>query len=162
MAWKEERNGTRGGTKQERHTRTNWYIPLLWVHIDRAAKRHNWSPQAIVNALTKEQPELFSHLNKGTVSRWIDKTQRQWSAATLLHVKKGSTLAGSGRSGILSHYPHVKDEIVQKLQTLRASGLPINVVVARSIMLAVIQSHVPELLATFKCSEVSKLFLGHL
>ncbi|KIK73436.1 hypothetical protein PAXRUDRAFT_93587, partial [Paxillus rubicundulus Ve08.2h10] len=68
--WKKERNGTCGGTKQERHKRTNWYHPLLWVHIDHAAKQHHWSPQVMVSALRKEHPKLFSHLNKGTMFRW--------------------------------------------------------------------------------------------
>jgi hypothetical protein len=91
MGWKEDWSGKRGGTKQERHTRTNWYHPFLWVHIDHAAKTYNWSPQAMVNALKKDHLRLFSHLNKGTVSKWIDKTKRQWSQATLRNVQNGHT-----------------------------------------------------------------------
>ncbi|KAG6372943.1 hypothetical protein JVT61DRAFT_6981 [Boletus reticuloceps] len=140
-------------TKQECHQCTNWYQPFLWVHIDHAAKRHHWSPQAMVCALKNEHLTLFSHLHKGTVFRWIDKSKQRWSAATLLNVQNGHTIAGSGQSGILSHYPQVQEEIITKLKNLRASGLPINVVILRSIMLAVIQNHIPELLKTFKCSE---------
>ncbi|KIK74376.1 hypothetical protein PAXRUDRAFT_19942 [Paxillus rubicundulus Ve08.2h10] len=108
----------------------------------------------MINALQKQQPKLFSHLHKGTISKWIDKTkQRQWSVVTLINIQNGHTLAGSGQSGILCHYPQVKEEIVEKLKSLRTSGVPINVIVARSIMLAVIQNRAPDLLATFKCSE---------
>lgn len=156
MEWKKERCGKRGGTKQVAHTRTNWYHPLLWVHINMAAQRFNWSPTAMVNALQREHPKLFSRLNKGTVSKWIDsdKAKRQWSATTLHNVENGHTLSGSGHSGILSLHPHTQAEIVEKLTSLRKSGLPINIIVGRSIMLAVIQDRVPELLTKFKCSEV--------
>ena len=159
LEWKEQRCGKHGGTKQERHKHTNWYHPFLWAHIDRAAKVHDWSPQAMINTLQKEQPKLFSRLHKGTISKWVDKTKRQWSAATLVNIQNGHTLAGSGQSGILCQYPQVKEEIVEKLKSLRASGILINVVVARSIMLAVIQNRAPDLLATFKCSEVSSFIL---
>ena len=157
LEWKEQRSGKRGGTKQERHKRTNWYHPFLWAHIDRAAKVNDWSPQAMINTLKKEQPKLFSRLHKGTISRWIDRTKRQWSVATLVNIQNGHSLAGSGQSGILCHYPQVKEEIVEKLKSLRASGLPINIVIARSIMLAVIQDRAPNLLKTFKCSEVGPI-----
>jgi hypothetical protein len=113
----------------------------------------------MTNTLQKEQPKLFSRLHKGTISKWIDKTKRQWSVATLVNIQNGHTLAGSGQSGILCQYPQVKEEIIEKLKSLRASGLPINVVIARSIMLAVIQNRAPNLLKTFKCSEVVQLCL---
>ncbi|KAF9218369.1 hypothetical protein BS17DRAFT_873587 [Gyrodon lividus] len=82
LGWKKERSGKQGGTKQECYkcTNSNWYHPLLWVHIAAAAKKYDWSPQGM-------------------------------------------------------------------------SGLPINVVVACSIMLAVIHAQAPELLTKFKCSE---------
>ena len=136
------------------HKRTNWYHPLLWVHINATAQRYDWSPTAMVNALQREHPKLFSCLHKGTVSKWIDKSKRQWSSITLHNVENRHTLTGSGHSGILSQYPVIQDEIVEKLKSLRESGVPISVVVGQSIMLAVIQDRVPELLTKFKCSEV--------
>ena len=58
--------------------------------------------------------------------------------------------------GLLYHssYPQIKKDIIERLKGMWQSGLPINMVVARSIMLAVIQVHAPELLTSFKCSEV--------
>ncbi|KAN0075254.1 hypothetical protein V8E55_011277 [Tylopilus felleus] len=109
--------------------------------------------EAMANGLKKDYPKLFSHLNKGTMSKWINKTKWQWLEVMLLNVQNGHTLAGSGQSGILSHYLHVQEEIIMKLKGLRTAGLPINVIIARFIMLAVIQDRVPELLKTFKCSE---------
>ena len=110
----------------------------------------------MVYALQREQPKLFTRLNKGTVSKWMDsdKSKHQWSQSTLSNVENGHSLTGLGHSGILFQYPQVQDDIVQRLTDLRKSRLPINVIMARSIMLAVIQDHVPGLLKTFKCSEV--------
>ncbi|KAF9218158.1 hypothetical protein BS17DRAFT_687479, partial [Gyrodon lividus] len=45
------------------------------------------------------------------------------------------------------------DDIIERLKSLCQSGLPINVVVARYIMLAIIHAQAPELLTKFKCSE---------
>ena len=69
LHWKKERNGKHGGIKQAYHKYTNWYHPFLWAYIDTAAKKYNWSAHRMVNALKQEQPTLFSHLNKGTVSK---------------------------------------------------------------------------------------------
>ena len=100
----------------------------------------------MVNALKQEQPTLFSHLNKGTVSEWIDRSQHQWFKATLHNVKQRHAPSGSGNPKLLSHYPLMQQEIIERLIGLRKSGFPINVFVARSIMLA-----------TFKCSEASQI-----
>jgi hypothetical protein len=153
--WKDVRNGRRGGTKQEQHKRTNWYHPLLWVHIDAAARKFDWSPQAIAKGLSRNHPALFSHLSKGTVHKWISKdSKRQWSKATLENVERRHALAGSGQAGVLAKHPNVISEIKEKLQGLRKSGLTVNVIIGRAIMLAVINDRVPELLTSFKCSEV--------
>jgi len=157
LHWKKERNGKHGGIKQAYHKCTNWYHPFLWAHIDTAVKKYNWSAHRMVNALKQEQPILFSHLNKGTVSKWIDRSQYQWSKATLHNVKQRHAPSGSGNPKLLSHYSLMQQEIIERLIGLRKSGLPINVIVARSIMLATIQRHAPELLATFKCSEASQI-----
>jgi hypothetical protein len=154
--WKSERNGLRGGTKQSRHKRTNWYHPILWTHIDAAARKVGWSAQSIANRLTRDQPKLFTRITKGTIQKWIDKdTKRGWSAATRKNIERHHTLAGSGQTGILAQHPDVLTEIKTQLRGLRTSGLPVNVLVARSIMLAIIKERKPDLLTKFKCSEVS-------
>jgi hypothetical protein len=141
--------------KQSRHKRTNWYHPFLWAHIDTAARKLGWSPQAIANRLTRDHPKLFLHINKGTIQRWIDKdTKRDWSAATKKNIARRHALAGSGQTGILAKYPDVVKEIKTQLQALRTSGLAVNVLIARSIMLAIINQRQPDLLTKFKCSEV--------
>lgn len=94
------------------------------------------------------------HDSTRTLSRWINQTSCQWLEATLHNIQNRCTLTGSGQSGILSHYLDIQQEIMEKLKDLHTSGLPINVIVARSIMLVVINKHVPELLMTFKYSEV--------
>ncbi|KDQ55214.1 hypothetical protein JAAARDRAFT_48939 [Jaapia argillacea MUCL 33604] len=39
LTYKKKRNGKRGGTIQQRHSRTNWYHPFLWAHIDQIAPK---------------------------------------------------------------------------------------------------------------------------
>jgi hypothetical protein len=65
------------------------------------------------------------------------------------------TLAGSGQLGILAKHPEIVRGINTQLQGLRKSGLAVNVLIARSIMLAIIKHQAPDLLVRFKCSEVS-------
>ena len=142
---------------QQTHRRTNWYHPFLWASIDAAAKKANWSSHHIVNILQREQPRLFKNLHRGTVYRWLSKTGKGWSDRTLKNVANRHALAGSGRVGILAPYPEIVEEIKTKLMSLRTSGVPINVLVARSIAIAIIQDKKPELLSKFTCSEVSNL-----
>lgn len=160
--WKGERNGKRGGARQEKHKRTNWYHPFLFSIIDRTACLVGWSPQSIVNRLSLDHPRLFRDLNRGTVYKWIDKdTKRDWSAKTKQNVERRHALAGSGQTGILAGYPEIVEEIVKQLKGLRTASLPINVVIVRGIMLAVIEDKQPDLLLKFKCSEVSSIPSGN-
>jgi hypothetical protein len=54
----------------------------------------------------------------------------------------------------LANYPDIVKEIKSQLQALRTSGLVVNVLIAHSIMLAIIKQQQPDLLTRFKCSEV--------
>lgn len=89
--WRVERNGTRNGAKHSRAKTTNWYHPFLWVHIDRLAPRVDWSSAQMEKVLSRDFPQLFSNINRGTIWRWFEKdsssgktvTLKQWSAATL-------------------------------------------------------------------------------
>ena len=159
-AWKLTRNGQRGGAKQSRSKRTNWYHPFLWSAIDEAAHKTHWSPTEIEKHLKCLSPKLYNTIHKGTISKWIDKeTKRGWSAATKKYIERRHALAGSGQQGILAKHPDVVKEIKTQLQGLRTSGVAVNVLIARSIMLAMIKHHTPDLLVKFKCSEVSILLL---
>jgi hypothetical protein len=75
----------------------------------------------------------------------------------LANVANQHALAGSGRVGILSPYPGIVKEIKTTLADLRATGVPVNVLVGRSIALTIIQNKKPDLLEKFTCSEVSFL-----
>lgn len=154
--WKSARNGKQGGTKQERHKRTNWYHPFLWSYIDSTARKVQWSAKAIANRFILDHPKLFRHISKGVIHKWIDQdTKWGWSVKTIKNIECRHALAGSGQTGILAKYPDIVDEIKVQLRGLQTSGLAVNVLVARSIMLAIIQQRQPQLLCDFKCSEVS-------
>ena len=154
MNWKKSRSGRKGGAVQCRHARVNWYHPYLWVHIDAVAKKGLWSPQAITTILQRDHPTLFKQLNRGTVYRWISPLGQSWSSKTLENVSNRHALAGSGQAGILTRYPRVVERAKGTLLGLRKSGVPVNVLIGRGIMLAIIQEENPELLSKFTCSEV--------
>ncbi|KAF9471568.1 hypothetical protein BDN70DRAFT_819834, partial [Pholiota conissans] len=152
--WKSKRNGKNGGVLQKKHQRVNWYHPFLWTHIDRVAPQVAWSPHYIVATLQGQYPALFAGLHRGTVAKWLSKNnRRRWSTATLQNVERRHALAGSGRAGILTQHPELIGEIKTRLQDLRNSGVWINRLLGRSVVLSVVQLKKPELLQKFKCSE---------
>ena len=110
----------------------------------------------LLYTLQCEYPELFSHLHRGTVCKWISRNyKRRWSTATMKNVERRCALAGSGRVGILTPHVDTVAKIKSKLQGLRTSGVFINRLITRSIIIVVLQEDLPGLLKTFKCSEVS-------
>ena len=153
-AWKKARNGKNGGAIQVIHERTNWQYPLLWVQIDRAAHKVGWSSTAIVRYLHQQMPELFGKLHAATVWKWLSVSQTGWSAKTLRCVALHGHLGGTGRVGILTPYPDIVNEIKTRLINLRTAGLPVSRKLARSIIISIVQQRKPDLLTTFKCTEV--------
>ncbi|KAF7793930.1 hypothetical protein EIP86_005052 [Pleurotus ostreatoroseus] len=154
LKWKAERNGVHKGVVQGKHKRVNWFHPFLWTRINDLMPRVGWSTAMLVKVLQREQPELYSRLNKGTVHHWISTHNRKrWSKSTLRKVKNRAALAASGRVGILAKYPAIVDEVKSKLLALRTSGVSTNRLIGRSIFIAVIKQRAPQLLETFKCSE---------
>ncbi|EPQ50005.1 hypothetical protein GLOTRDRAFT_16145, partial [Gloeophyllum trabeum ATCC 11539] len=103
--------------------------------------------------LKRDHSDLFSRLHRGTVHHWMNDSKNGWSEGTLDNIARRHALAGSGRAGILSRHPVLAKMITDKLKGLRASGLPVNVLVVRSIVLAVLKEEKPEILDRFKCSE---------
>jgi hypothetical protein len=152
--WRLARNGKKGGAIQAKSKRTNWYHPFLWASIDNAMHRNAWSTTYAVKQLHHEQPTLFSKITKGVIQKWIGPSKRAWSDVTVKNVERRHALAGSGQAGILAKHLEIHDKIKTQLQALRMSGLAVSVLVARSIMIAIIQTRAPDLLTKFKCLEV--------
>jgi hypothetical protein len=73
----------------------------------------------------------------------------------LVHKDTGKRCLSSrtGRGGVLSPYPEIVETIKDKLIGLRTSGICVQRLLARSIILAVIKDKRPQLLEKFKCSE---------
>ena len=152
--WRLVRNGKKGGAVQARSKRTNWYHPFLWTSIDNAMRKNAWSATYTVKQLQREQPKLFSKITKGVIQKWIGPSKCAWSDVTVKNIARRHALAGSGQAGILAKHPDIRDEIKTQLQALHMSGLAVNALIARSIMIAIIQMRAPDLLTKFKCSEV--------
>ncbi|THU88058.1 hypothetical protein K435DRAFT_830622 [Dendrothele bispora CBS 962.96] len=152
--WKKARTGKRGGVIQKRHARVNWFHPFLWALIGKFAPTVNFSATLLAKILQRERPDLYARLHKGTIQHWLSKKKKRWSRKTLANVARYSAITATGRVGVLTPYPDLVKTIKEKLIGLRQSGISINRVLARSIMLAVIKSEKPELLnGQFKCTE---------
>ncbi|KAF8983362.1 hypothetical protein BDQ17DRAFT_1336533 [Cyathus striatus] len=152
--WRKKRNGKNGGTKQEKPKRTNWFHPILWTLIDKVMRKAAWSSEKAVSIQQCENGKIFKHIHRGTIIKWKEQGKNAWLEKTLQNVKNQHSLSGSGHSGILAKYPNIVEEIKKTLKDLRLSGIPVNVVMGRSIMLTIINQHEPSLLTgEFRCSE---------
>ncbi|KAK6980814.1 hypothetical protein R3P38DRAFT_2808824 [Favolaschia claudopus] len=124
-----------------------------------AVRRQNWSAGDAVKDLHRSHPQLFnaagSTLHRATLWKWIVAGERRFTEAALRNVVNRRSLGGSGRVGVLAKYPEVVKEITTTLRGLRASGCVVNVPIARSLMLAIINKRNPAILAgaRFACSE---------
>ena len=155
--WKKQRNGKLGGVVHAPAKKVFWFHPFLFTLIKAALARHDWSPSRTVAYLQRTHPALFdapgSRLNKGTLWRWIVPGQHCFTESALLKISGRRSLTFSGRTGILAPYPDMIAHIVKTLLDVRKSGCVVNVVIARSLMIAIIREQHPELLDRFTCSE---------
>ncbi|KAG7099906.1 hypothetical protein E1B28_001705 [Marasmius oreades] len=152
--WRKERNGFKNGAVQKRARRTNWFHPFLWVHIEKAMIKADWSPSGALTILKQEQPAIFGTMHRGTLGKWKEVGERAFTATTLQSVSNRHTLLGTGRVGALTKHKDIVDAIKHAIISLRTSGLAVNVGIARSIMLAIIKEQKPEILSEhFECSE---------
>ncbi|KAJ7327646.1 hypothetical protein DFH08DRAFT_968052 [Mycena albidolilacea] len=138
QGWKKYRRGTQGGAVQGKAQKVFWFDPFLWAIIEPAVRRHGWSAEAMVKALCHKHPVLF------------DGPNNKFHRSTLWNQR---SLAGSGRTGILTPHPEIVEEIVKTLKGLRVSGCVVNVHIARSVMIAIIGKCRSQLLDVFSCSE---------
>jgi len=132
--------------------KTNWLHPILWPLINAAAIRHNFMAASIVKDLQLRflQEGHFNRLWKSTVHSWIetDKSPRTWKPEVLKQVETGTTWKpGTGRIRILDPYPEVIEAAKKSLLAMRQASLPVNVSIARHILLGIIQSKCPQILS---------------
>ncbi|KAJ6532306.1 hypothetical protein DFH09DRAFT_811063, partial [Mycena vulgaris] len=157
QAWKKHRNGTQGGAVQGPSKKVFWFTPFLWAIIEPTIRRCGWSAARTVKELHRAHPNLFNgpkhKLHRATLWKWIVKGEKRFSDAALRSISNRRSLAGTGRVGVLTPHPEIVQEIVTVLKGLRVSGCVVNVHIARSVMIAIINNHRPELLASFSCSE---------
>ncbi|KAG9118568.1 hypothetical protein FRC07_006863 [Ceratobasidium sp. 392] len=133
-----------------------WQTPARWIHILAAvkaeggmefARRH---PSSIVKRLKQTHADsgMFDGLHKGVFRRWFDTNsdgEACWSKSVLDTVEHESHTGGRGRSKKLTKYPAVVEGFTVQVQSLRTSNVPITTPVARSILLAHLRVHAPEI-----------------
>ncbi|KAJ7702083.1 hypothetical protein B0H14DRAFT_3649089 [Mycena olivaceomarginata] len=157
QGWKEHRNGTRGGAVQGQAKKVFWFDPFLWALIEPTIRRCGWSAEKTVQALWRAHPVLFNQpgntLHRATVWMWFVKGEKRFTESALRNIASPRSLAGTGRTGILTPYPEIVDEIVKTFKGLRVAGCVVNVHIARSLMIAIIGKRRPQLLESFSCSQ---------
>ena len=142
-SWKSSHSGWLGGTRQTRHSCTNWYHPFLWVHINSIAPKVGWSAAAIEKHLVCTQPQFFSCLKNGMIQRWISKSMKKgWSEATKQNIAHCHALVGLGQSGVLAKYPDIVKAIKTELQGMWSAGVALNVLVVWTLMIVIIKKQV--------------------
>jgi hypothetical protein len=160
VAWRASRVGKHRGQVAKRAKRVNWFHPLLWKRINEEALRADFSARRTVTNLQIHDPVLFGSLRHGTIQKWFRKDknghyERSWSQHTLENVAQGHSTYGTGRVGVLTKYPALVKKMTVKLKEIRQSGIAVNRLLARTIMISMIKEEEPDLLQKMKCSEVS-------
>ncbi|KAE9389407.1 hypothetical protein BT96DRAFT_834923, partial [Gymnopus androsaceus JB14] len=117
----------------------NWYHPFLWLSINAAIRKACWSCEGAVKLLYDHNPMLYSHLHCGTIFKWKKKGEHECTDATIRNVTNHHTLSGSRRAGTLAKFPDLVNNIKEVLQALCALRLVVNVMIAWSMALGLIQ-----------------------
>ncbi|KAG8780885.1 hypothetical protein FRC12_022488 [Ceratobasidium sp. 428] len=138
--------------------RVCWQGPATWVHILAAVKAEGIEyarkhPTAVVKRLrlTHRDTKLFDKLHESVVGRWFttdDSGRACWQPTVLLRALKESGLGGGGRSKKLAQYPAVLEGAIQQLKALRRTNTPVSCAIARSIILAHLRIHAPQVQMT--------------
>ena len=97
----------------------NWKSPLIWPHLDTAARRVGWPWQAAAICREAKQinPEIFRTLTGQVISRYIDRESCdkgvfRWKESELGKVATGHAPGGqTTRVGILVSSTLLRDEI---------------------------------------------------
>jgi hypothetical protein len=159
VAWRAKKIGARRGVKAKRASKMNWFHGLIWPRIHAAAESCRFSAVGTAKYLQRMDPILFKTFHPGTMQKWLEKGERRWNEKTLRYAEKGSSVTGTGRVGLLKAHPDVVEAIMDKLLDLRKAAIPVNRILVRTIMLAIVKDKIPHMLKRLKCSNVSCLFV---
>ncbi|KAL6759666.1 hypothetical protein V8C86DRAFT_2570690 [Haematococcus lacustris] len=105
-----------------------------------------------VKHLKLVQPDLYSKLDESTVRGWYQKGSlthlMEQAQASLFRGAGHHRVPTAGRRATLGNFLLLKVEIKERLEALREGGVALNHLMARSVMMAVIQQREPQLLAS--------------
>ncbi|KAJ7702622.1 hypothetical protein B0H16DRAFT_1748176 [Mycena metata] len=134
-------------------SRVNWRNPLIWPHIEMAVVKvgRPWSETEICRVAKLMAPDTFAKLTSQVIGSWIDKQSRadgvfKWKNSVTEKLPSGAAPGGqSTRAGILDAYPELCAKIKKHLQSLRAIGTPLSLIMIRGIMVATVRNEQPHL-----------------
>lgn len=133
----------------QRSSRINWFNYILWQQINGAMVKACWSPQAALSLLMDWNPEVFRHLHRQSLSRWVEHRNgfslQRWSESTLVRAERGKPIHVTNRAGILDKYPEVKNKIILQLRSIRATGCRINLIGVQAVVISYVTISIPSL-----------------
>lgn len=150
--------------RDEERLTVNWKHPLVFSLIQEVQQKleHSnpsmqWSPVAIVKECQATSWQIFKDLTPQVLGRYIDRSRKPvaWSSKVMDDVARNGHTPGmhSTRKSILDNHPSTKLAILNQLRSLRQVGTSVSVAIARAVVLANIRRDVPDLMASFRCSD---------
>ncbi|KAJ7934276.1 hypothetical protein B0H13DRAFT_2306007 [Mycena leptocephala] len=148
-----EKRGRKKMKERKEAVYHNWFTPLSWTQIERAATHpsvgRNMSASAIRDVLRRSDPVIFEKISHSTIDGWIDRSgeRPKWKESVLVRAEKANFQGhpNGGRRGALVNYPDVVESIMTRLHAIRNGGAPVTLVTVRAIFIATILKQAPEI-----------------
>jgi hypothetical protein len=156
-AFKEENRSKSGLGRKRTHVstlanRVCWQEHHLWSQILHAVNvtGHPWSPTDILKQLQSTNATAFGSLTTQVIGRWIDRSgaKPKWTDAVIKRAERGRQIGPITRKNILSPYPEVVAAIIDQLRKLRASGVGLDTLRCRGIIIGQLHYSVPAIFHT--------------
>ena len=156
-AFKEENHTVSRLGRKRKHEgtlaiRVCWQEHHLWSQILHAVNVVGlpWSPTDILKQLQSTNATAFSSLTTQVIGRWIDRSgaKPKWTDTVIKRAERGRQVGPITRKSILGPYPEVVASIVDQLRKLRASGVGLDTLRCRGIIIGQLYHSVPEIFET--------------
>jgi hypothetical protein len=126
-AWKLKYTGKKGSARGTQHKQVNWMLAFLFQPIQAAADMYGYkSADAIVRYCCNTNANIYRHLHKGTVQKWLNVNCTGWKDRAVKKIAQNGNLTGSGQAGALAKYPALVDKIKLTLLGIRGSSISVN------------------------------------
>ena len=136
--------------QKKRHSYNMWFVKDLFPPIQEVIKRYGRTQAAIyyleIAFRTPGGPNPYKKLGRSSLYDWFDEKKELQAnykeAANLEHHPKKQ----DQNLPILDNYPHVRDQLVSKLQKMREAGQTLLISIVQPILRGMFKALAPQLL----------------